>query len=444
MATNADFRASLLAISDRLQRDVDFVDAELAKYPAESTSPVEQAIAADGFVQRVVMNTHLNWRTSVWGQNPAWRDMFKDLGVRNVRTSVNKNQAMITDLKYIGARAICTCADPDRAKSQASLDVVAANKDLFFAIEGPNESNHHLDPATWDTEVRDFMKWLYDTVQASVELRDMPVVGPSIWGRETAAYNKLGNISDRIDAGNLHYYTGGRRPTEAGFPASYDEGGDPDKTYSFDDAIREAKIISPNRPLWITETGWQVAGDGSPQSSGTITPLAQAKYVLRMLAESFNRDVEMTAIYTLIDDVRTPPHYHGMLRQDLTKRGPLFNGLRNTLRLFADPGPAFEFGKLGMTVEAEGCSRLPLMQKRNGKYLLTLWQDVESYDRNAFKDISVPAKDATIRFAKPMAKVQGFKPLGGTAAILDQANVSTVTAPVTDELFVLEMTPVTA
>ena len=278
----------------------------------------------------------------MWGSKPAWRDQFKELGARYTRSHLGTSAPAMTDLRYIGAKLIVVIDDHDSAgnynltKAQKGIDFAAQNADVIEAIEGPNEPNAG-NPAGWANKVRDYCRWLYDAVQAKPELRDKPVIGPSMWGRETAAYNELGDISTSLDVGNLHYYTGGRPPPVSGFPDSYNEGGDPDKTYTLDDAIREAQIISPGRPTWITEVGWPVAGPNVPLDAWNCTDASQAKYNIRMLCESYIRDIGVTGLYTLIDDVRNPPYYHGMLKQDLSKR-LCFDALKRTIGIYSDDG----------------------------------------------------------------------------------------------------------
>ena len=96
------------------------------------------------------------------------------------------------------------------------------------------------------------------------------MIRSAIWGSEIAAYNKLGDISQWIDAGNLHYYTGGNKPTVTA------EGDDTASATTMDEAITNAGIIAPGLPIWVTETGWGVAGEGCPLSQWYVTPNAQA------------------------------------------------------------------------------------------------------------------------------------------------------------------------
>jgi hypothetical protein len=71
-----DCKQSLSEVQRRLKDDLAYVEAELAALEPEPepAPPGEKAIAADDFVRAIVMNTHLSWRSTVWGQ-PAWRDI---------------------------------------------------------------------------------------------------------------------------------------------------------------------------------------------------------------------------------------------------------------------------------------------------------------------------------------------------------------------------------
>jgi hypothetical protein len=272
---------------------------------ADASPSKESALMADTMVRRVSINTHLSWRSTLWG-NRAWRTLFKAIGLRHTHSRLGVTQAALNDPKVFGVPMINLIggSDYDKTVGKAELDFAAANANWMKALEGPNEPNNG-NPPGWHVKAKDWCKWLFDTARASPVLAAKPIVGPSFWGRETAAYNALGNLSGMMDIGNLHYYTGGRKPTEAGFPLSYDEGGDPNDIYTLEDAIREAKNISPNRPLWITEQNWPASGPECPLSPLFVTNGAQARYLLRV--ENYKRKIELTAVYSLIDDVQPDP-----------------------------------------------------------------------------------------------------------------------------------------
>jgi hypothetical protein len=330
----------------------------------------------------------------------------------------------------------------DVAEAKSMLDTAAENlgPDILIGIEGPNEPNNPKAGENWADHVREYQRWLYDNVKATSQLSLIPVIGPSIWGRLRAHYSLLGDMSSSMDAANLHYYTGGRKPTLAGAPVRADEGGG-GSNYDLDEAISDARTLAPQKPLWITEFGYPVSGPGTPLSSNFMPPLSSAKYLLRGIAEFFRRGIPHTFIYSLVDDEhRKPPRYHGLLTADLKKR-LAYQALRNFIALFSDPGPSFAGNRLEWSESGESVSRLPLMQKRDGRFYLTFWTDTDSYDRQTHVAVSVPPVRKTMEFASSLSSIRVFAPTIGETAILEARNARSLTLDVSDHLTVVELRP---
>jgi hypothetical protein len=385
----------LLEIEAALHGGLDYVEAELAKLDGGTGM---QAIWSDDLVEAASVNTHLNWRSTVWGQG-AWKQPFIDLGVRYTRSGMTANKAAIQDWKDIGARLICVTGagdNIDRTKVTPVLDVLAENAAMTHAVEGANEPNNGY-PSGWDQRTKDYQQWLFDEVHARPPIADKHIIGPSVWGREDKGYQALGDMSDVMTVGNLHYYTGGCKPTVTA------QGQDSGSASTLNEAITDAEGLAPGLPIWITETGWPVAGPGCGLSPGFVTDNAQAKYVVRMLMEAFIRGIQHVALYTLLDDDRTPPRYHGLMKQDMTKRAS-YGALKRTLALYKQDGPRPQLGNLEYAVQFPSPSvhGLPLMQKSDGRFLITLWNDVDSYDRTTFADIDPAPVEAVVTFGRSM------------------------------------------
>jgi hypothetical protein len=391
-------RDVLIDIAAALTGGLDWVKAEIAKIDGNGGSTGSQAIWSDDLIEATSINTHLNWRSTVWGQG-AWKQPFIDLGVRYTRSGMTANKAAIQDWKDIGAKLICVTGDGDnidRTKVSPTLDVLAENAALTHAVEGPNEPNEGYHEG-WAQRTKDYQAWLFDEVRARPPIAGKDIIGPSVWSREDKGYAELGDMSADMTVGNLHYYTGGCRPTVTA------QGPDSGSASTLDEAIADAQGLAPGLPLWITETGWPVAGPGCALSASFVTDNAQAKYIPRMLMEAFIRGVGHCALYTLLDDDRTPPRYHGLMKQDMSKR-PAYAALKRTLALYKQDGPRPPLGNLEYAVQHQSLSihGLPLMQKSDGRFLITLWNDVDSYDRQTFADIDAPPVQATVTFGRSM------------------------------------------
>jgi hypothetical protein len=424
----------LTDIAAALTNGLDWVEAEIAKIDGGGSTSGIKAIRADDFVEAIAVNTHLNWRKDLWGTNPAWKQPFLDLGVRYTRSGMFRNNGAIQDWKDIKAKLIYVSADGDqledkKAQVSETLNLLVENASITCAVEGPNEVNegHH---AGWETRTRDFQQWLFAEVNSRSAIAGKPILSPTIWSREKSAYELLGDISGMCDATNLHYYTGGTRPTITS------KGENSDSAGTLDEAISDARGMAPGKPLWITETGWSQTGQGVALSQWDVTDLAAAKYWPRMVCEAFNRGVVRTAIYAFFDDDRSPPKYHGIMDRQFNKR-KAYSGLKNMIAVFADPGASFEPGELALTMPTS-VSHLPLMQRRDGSFLLAMWQDADSYNRQTFKDINVPPINVALDLGDSR-HFRLFTPLD-SGSPKDLPAGESVTVAVPDHLVVLEVT----
>ena len=417
--------------------------------PLPALAATTRAVPARKFFDSVGICTHPNWQGTVW-ETSAWETVFLDSGARHTRGKIGNGpsgQAAMAHLEKLFSRGVKICvtvADQgdglDRAGTRANIDflVTAVGAENISGIESANEySNPATRPADWATQLREFHKWLYNTVRSRPALNNVPVIGPSIWGRQTNDYLTLGNLEPQVDRGCLHWYTGGRRPTRAGMP-----GKPADFTYSLADAIREAKVLAPTKPLWITESGHPVAGPETPLSSFTITEKAAAKYIIRGLLDGFGEGVEKMNIYALIDDVhRDPPRYHG-LTDGALKRRLTFHAVKNLLALFRDSGTLTTAGSLDYSLgNAPAVIKRQLFQKSDRTFLLTLYQDVDSYDRVNFRDLVVAPLTVRLNLAQLASKIEVFTPTLGPTVKQSVTNAKTLAIPVGDHVTVVRITP---
>lgn len=421
----------LIEIEAALHGGLDYVETEIAKL---DNGAGIQAIWSDDLVEATSINTHLNWRSSVWATNPAWKQAFAELGLRYTRSGMFRNTGAIQDWKDIGAKLIYVSGDGDninRTEVANSLDVLVENAAITHAIEGPNEPNEGYHEG-WAERTKDYQAWLYDEVKSRQAIASKHIIGPSVWSGEDKGYAALGDMSDVMTIGNLHYYTGGCRPTVTA------QGPDSGAASTLNEAINDAEGLAPGLPIWITETGWSVGGPGCALSQWFVTDNAQAKYIPRMLMEAFIRSIDHVALYTLLDDDRNPPRYHGLMKQDMSKRAS-YGALKRTLALYKDDGPRPSLGKLDYAVQYPSPSlhALPLMQKSDGRFLITMWNDVDSYDRKTFKDIDPAPLQTVMTFARSM-HMRTMMPVKAWEWT-DLAAGDQVTIPVPDHPIVLEV-----
>jgi hypothetical protein len=412
--------------------------------------PAVRATPASRFHESVGLCTHPNWRDTIWGR-ADWGSAFLQTGVRNLRGKIGKaatGKAALADLRPLfdaGVKMCVTIAENSDAEfdvpaTKAAIDFLAdhVGAENICGIESANEFSAPSDrPADWVRKLRDFQAWLHDEVRSRRAFDKVPLIAPSIWGRLTTDYRALGNLEPNVDRGNLHYYTGGRRPTRMGMPSQTRELGAGGES-TLERAIADARILAPRKPLWMTEFGYSMAGPGADHRNDISETIA-ARYLLRGLFDVFAQGVEKTFIYSLIDDSdRKRTAYHGLLDGSLRPR-PAFNGLRNLMALFRDePGasarqsPSYALSGSTMALRHYAFSR------SDGSLLLALYQDVDSYDRATRRALAVAPVRLRLTVAEP-ADVELFDPMVSAVPIRKVVQARSVDVPVADALVVVRI-----
>lgn len=403
--------------------------------PATSTPSARIAVPAAAFSQSIGICTHPCWRQAVWG-SADWVNAFLETGAKATRGEVGHGgsaKGALSDLKRLFAQGVKICAlIPGR-----SLDREAAAKDVRFladevgarnlcGIESVNEYNNpKYRPAHWAKELREFQKWLHDEVRSHSALDDVPLVAPSLWNNVEQDAEELGSLGNLVDRGCLHYYTGGRPPSQAA-------------RYGTLDSIRRAHVVAPGKPIFVTEFGYDIATHPEEQSPWRIEEAAAAKYMLRGLFELFGAGVKRTFLYSLIDDERGPGHY-GLLDGKLRPRST-FRAIVNLSSLFRDLEAAFRPARLEVQLLGEGGDlRSQLFQKSNGVFLLVLYRNVENYNRESRRSVQVPARPIRITLPTALPMIRTFDPLLGATPVKTAKNTDTFNILLADGVSILEI-----
>lgn len=392
---------------------------------------------------------HANWISSTTPQwdNPNWQDKVLEIGAQHVRTAIGSSKAVLPNIQKLIDDKVTFCItvagddiSPARyPKIEANIDFAADNLGpLLVGIESVNEYNHNH-PTNWVEDMRRFQKWLYTTVRGNAKLAHVPVVAPSIWGRTTADYKALGDLRPNIDLNCAHVYPGGRRPTRAK-PAD-------GKEYSIDQCFKEAQILGPGLPLMLTEYGYE---QGTPYSTHKLPPLLSAKYTIRGLLDYLERKiVQKVYIYALVDDVPAPnpDHLWGLYKTGYSAGKPVFTirevgkAVSNLLKLFNIVGTV-SGGRLDYTLSGiTDKIRTQLFQRNDGKFILTMYQDVDIWNRTTKKEIINKAIPVKIVFANPPSKVEVYHPSIDSSVKQSASLLSQITVNVPDHIAAILITP---
>ena len=80
-----------------------------------------------------------------------------------------------------------------------------------------------------------------------------------------------------------------------------------------------------------------------------------------------------------------------------------------------------------------------VLQKRDGRFLLMLWLDAESYDRKAARAIDVLPCPVTVDFGRSVASVKTYTPTISESMLQELTAVSNVRLQVPDHLMIVEI-----
>ncbi len=304
----------------------------------------------------------LHVRDAVWKGRPDIWKAFNLLGSRGVKINV------------VMGRPTFVGGTPEELVNDLSRNCAGS----VTSFEGTNEWNLKRRP-NWVNEVRMHQRRLYTAAKNSSTLGSIPVLGPSLGQRKD--HERLGNMTDYLDRGNNHLYCGGRVPSRY-----------------IDQEIAKARTVSGSELVHFTESGYHNALN-DPTTHLPTSEAATAVYMPRLLMEHAKRGVQRVYSYELIDQGRSSSDRElsfGLMRSDRSRK-PAFVAIRRMLDLMRDPGPAYPLRSLtyGLSGTDDLTSSL-LMQRRDGRFLLALWQDVEIWDPIANRAKAAPARRVTL------------------------------------------------
>ncbi|MDB5326385.1 MAG: hypothetical protein JWM57_1954, partial [Phycisphaerales bacterium] len=228
--------------------------------------------------------------------------------------------------------------------------------------------------------------------------------------------------------------------------------------YKYDNFdVPTAALTGGSKPIWNTETGYYTGTD-----TGNVTEAAEGKYIPRMLTEFFNKGVQRTYLYELVDeasDASNRENRYGLARQDGSAK-PAFNAVKNLIAL-TDETPTWDAtaksfhqpvnaaGSLDYTIAHDPSETTVsdisnihhlLLKKSNGEYDLLLWREASK------NDTSAATRKVAITINSPLTSASYFSDL--TQSTLTPtttwSNRSTFSIDVPDSVVVLRLTPGTS
>ncbi len=397
------------------------------------------AQAADAFVGSIGVNVHISYLDRVYGSDfyTIIKPKLAELGVRHLRDKgmvtpwdswMKKIYGRMEELAALGMRFTLI----NQPAHNVTDFTTAQHLDRLFAylspssvvaFEGINEHDFSGRPS-WAQEIRTFQEALYRKIKGDPRVAHLPVLGPSLARPRNSA--DVGDLTPYMDYGVMHPYSGGEVPMK--------------KT---DYHVRELLPMNGIRRLWVTEAGYHTAPAYQGGHPG-VSEVAMGKYIPRLFLDYFKAGYARTFSYELIDEGTDPADkedYFGLLRIDGSEK-PAFTALKHMIALLTDPGPAFVPGALAYDLDGDldGIAQL-LLQKRDGRFYLILWQDAACYDVAAKRDLNVPDRLLSLRLGLPAREVRTYLPLHSGAPVANAFAVSTLELRVPDHPLIVEILP---
>lgn len=200
--------------------------------------------------------------------------------------------------------------------------------------------------------------------------------------------------------------------------------------------------MSGSKKLVATESGYHTAMSWTADHP-PVSEAAMARYVPRLFAEYYQAGIPRSWLYEFIDQGTDQTHreqHFGLLRANGSEK-PAYVALKNLITVLKDPGPHFTPGPLsyGLTGQTTNVRHL-LLQKRDGRFYLVLWQGVSSYNLSTQQNVTVSSQAVTVQLSAAARQARLFTPLTTQNAVWQAANVSSIAVSVPDTPVIVEIT----
>lgn len=401
----------------------------VASVAASGSAAGEKPYPSDSFADMVGLDSKFGRRsTPDYLQWPAMRDALVASGVRHLREGVaHPNAEYLERMAELGRHGINHSGAFDYSdlfKLGAPYVVSDLKQQMPYVdfVEAGNEVDGSHDP-DWPTKARQAQQILYDAVKSQPEFSHVVVLAPSLLNPMLGSPQIAGVPSDVV---GVHDGTCNDLPTTK------------ERSASIVNAHKFANVISPGRPIWATESGY----DNDPGKGCYISEKVGSIYLIRTLAERYNSGERRVYFNTFADQ----PQDRGFRRMGLVDENarpkPQYYAIRSLISLLADPGPGFDPKPFDYSFESVSPDvHHTLLQKRDGTTYLLLWIEKAIWSRQGFYEIPVPDQTAEIRLPSnaTRAKLYTYKPDFTLASRDVPISGGRVTIPVTTTVAFLEV-----
>lgn len=324
--------------------------------------------------------THIKYTDGQYVNVPKTLECLDYIGLKHLRDSppnVNgQGEANYLTIAKAGYD-FCLTALPSLTDflSQARK-IEAVRPGSVIALEGPNEVNNwppSYNGKTGRAAAFDYQTDLYKAVKADAVFKALPVL----------AFTDEPPQKCDCDIGNVHPYT--RRADQPSVQIAFEVG--------------RSKAVLPDKPVWITETGYLTLPGVSGFFEG-VTEEAQAAFTLTTFLDAFVAGVKRTYLYQLFEDrpdylSKTQGNHFGLF--DLLYRPkPAATALRTLTGALKDTA-AFTPVPIDIAVSGpENAFRWLPIQRSDKKTSVILWDTRDVWDEGSDKALSLFPQTVTI------------------------------------------------
>jgi serralysin len=390
------------------------------------------SISVSDFLNSIGVNTHLDF-SSAYSNTALVEAETTFLGVKNVRDAM----ASPFDASLFGQFAAATGVKFDVYLTSGQsydkqISQIVANLGFVRFAEGINESD------TWAQSYKGLSGFaataavqqaLYTAVKAS---GTVPVIAPS-YGI-LSSFSVAPNASTTSNYGNTHEYFGTGNPPTSGIS-------------SF---IANANIVSGSAPVVATEAGYytgaSLASGPAQFAASGVDEAVQAKYDLTVLFDDWKMGVSVTYLYELMDNQSDPNNtdfrwHYGLFNPDGTPKLAA-TAIHNLTYILADGGSSPRSGDvLGYQITGmPSTGNSLLMEKSNGTFDLTLWNDIRLWSATSPTEVNSPLPPIVLDFGQIVRSVMEYDPLVGTGPVAAWSNVHLIGLYLPDHPVIFEVT----
>ncbi len=395
-----------------------------------------QAISSDAFVDSigVVSQFGTGWpEAGVWSQIEP---LLVGSGIRYIRTGVPlSDTGMLSRMQTLAAASIKfnMLTDPTlgtMAAHMASLQQLPVG--CIVSVEGINEPDtiyaSQQDPTNWVADTISWQQQLYNAIAGS-SLKGTPVLSPAM--TQQGNVPQLASLVPYCTAMNLHPYPGDRMPECPGW------GTDGYGSMAWSLACMMPSL-APKLPVYATELGYSTFAGDIP--AGVVASYLPRLLLNRFLAGGLKRSF-LYEFYDQSNNTTDPQSNYGLVSNSASPAGiapkPAYTAIKNLISLMSDPGPAFTPGKLNFTLGGNTANvQQALFARRDGSFILALWQDVEIWNPNSKAAEPATAQSVTVQVSG-VSKVGTAVPVSAGNWTAGTLSGGAVTLPVGADLMLL-------